>query len=147
MSILLKKGITGFYDSKNLCFNRTDYKEFRKICYSLQNTINLKITDTVNPDCSSYFYAEFTDGENRIYFLMNKYYPVAGFTEEIFHGDKIFIDIDSDISYMTEYEIIPAVTLNSVFKETENDLAVCELEQIKYWKPVSVGNIIFNEWD
>ncbi|MDE6093074.1 MAG: hypothetical protein K2G14_08265 [Ruminococcus sp.] len=145
MSVLLKKGITGFSAIRDFCPDENDYKKFRKICYSLQNVINMKIINTVNPDCTSYFCAEFTDNENKIYFLLNKYYNVGGFTKNLIFGDKIFTDCSN--IYLNECEIIPAVILNSDFRETNHDLSKCELEQINYWKPVSVGNIIFNEWD
>ncbi len=142
--MLLKKGITGFYNIKESAMKMNDYRDFRKICYSLQNAINHKIIDTFNYDYTSYFCAEFDDG---IYFLVNKYYTVAGFTEDILHGDKIFIDNCCNGIYLPEYKIIPASILNSDFSRTENELSDCELKQIKYYSPVSVGNIIFNEWD
>lgn len=142
MSILIKKGITGFHSIREALPAMNDYKNFRNICYSMQNVLNRKIIDTDNPDYTNYFLTEF---DNKLYFLLNKYYPIAGFTNEISTPDKIFIDAEFD--FFTEYEIIPAVILNSGFKETENNLSQCELEQVKYYNPVSVGNIIFNEWD
>lgn len=141
--MLLKKGITGFYSIGDSQTKLNDYKAFRKICFNMQNIIKQKIISTENPDNTSYFYAEFDD----IYFLLNKYYAVAGFTEDISQGDKVFTDLRVNRIYLPEYEIIPAVTLNSAFNKTENNLSECELQQIKYYSPLSVGNIIFNEWD
>lgn len=147
MGILLKRGITGFYGKGDSCLNEKDFREFRKICYLLQTVTNFKIKSTVNTECASYFSAEFTDGKSKIYFLMNKYCNVGGFTDNLIFGNKIFTDINPDINYLTECEIVPAVILNSAFSETKHDLSQCELEQVKYYNPVSVGNIIFNEWD
>lgn len=141
--MLLKKGITGFYSIGDTLPEMNDYKAFRKVCFNMQDIIKKKIINTGNPGNASYFYAEFDD----IYFLLNKYYAVAGFTEDISHGDKVFTDLCVNKIYLPEYEIIPAVTLNLVFNEKENDLSECELQQIKYYSPLSVGNIIFNEWD
>jgi len=140
--MLLKKGITGFYNIKESAPKMNDYKNFRKICYSLQTAVNRKIIDTLNYGYTSYFCAEFDGG---IYFLANKYYPVAGFTREISVSEKIFVDIECNC--FIEYEIVPALILNSDFSRTENNLSDFELKQVKYYSPVSVGNIIFNEWD
>lgn len=147
MGILLKRGITGFYEKCDSCLNETDFREFRRICYLLQTATDFKIKSTVNTEYASYFSAEFTDGKSKIYFLLNKYFNVGGFTDNLIFGDKIFTDINLDGNYLTECEIVPAVVLNSAFSETKHDLSKCELEQVKYWKPFSVGNIIFNEWD
>ncbi|MDE5619046.1 MAG: hypothetical protein K2I80_00775 [Ruminococcus sp.] len=147
MDILLKRGITGFYEKGDLCLNETYFSEFVRICYLLQTVTNFKIKSTVNTECASYFSAELTDGKSKIYFLLNKYYNVGGFTDNLIFGDKIFTDIDLDNNYLTECEIVPALVLNSAFSETAHDLSKCELEQVEYWKPFSVGNIIFNEWD
>ena len=145
MGILLKRGITGFYEKGDLRLNETDFREFVRICYLLQTVF--KIKSTVNTKCASYFSAELTDGKSKIYFLMNKYCNVGGFTDNLIFGDKIFTDINLNNNYLTECEIVPAVVLNSAFSETKHDLSQCELEQVKYYSPVSVGNIIFNEWD
>ncbi len=147
MGVLLKRGITGFYEKNGLYLNEVDFREFRRICYLLQNVTDFKIKGTVSMECASYFSAEFYDGNRRIYFLLNKYCNVGGFTDNLIFGDKIFIDIDFNGNYLNECEIVPAVVLNSAFSETTHDLSKCELEQIEYWKPFSVGNIIFNEWD
>ncbi|MCM1508127.1 MAG: hypothetical protein NC177_13510 [Ruminococcus flavefaciens] len=141
--MLLKKGITGFYSIGDSLPEINDYKTFRKVCFNIQNIIKQKLISTANPNNTSYFYAEF----DNIYFLLNKYYAVAGFTKDISHGDKVFTDLCMSGIYLPEYEIIPAVTLNSSFNKTENNLSECELQQIKYYSPLSVGNIIFNEWD
>lgn len=141
--MLLKKGITGFYSAGSFPPEMNNYEAFRKNIYLLANTNGLKINDIKNSDDTNYFYVEF----DSIYFLANKYYAVAGFTENISHGDKIFKDSYINRIYLPEYEIIPAMILNSFFDKTENNLSKCELEQVRYYSPVSVGNIIFNEWD
>lgn len=42
MGILLKRGITGFYEKGDLLLNETDFREFVRICYLLQTVFKIK---------------------------------------------------------------------------------------------------------
>ena len=66
---------------------------------------------------------------------------------EILEINKKFIDFNRMNVYFMGYEMINANILNSEFTGKEHNLSPVELEQIKYWQPSSIGNIIYNEWD
>ena len=66
---------------------------------------------------------------------------------EILEINKKFIDFNRMNVYFMGYEMINANILNSEFTGKEHNLSPVELEQIKYWEPGSIGNIIYNEWD
>ena len=148
--MILKKGITGFFDVRDESKDETGYYDFKKICYSIRMN-NLKLLEVCNSDNAryfntSYFYAHFILDDNDLYILLNKYYPVVAFVQKL-EIDKKFIDFKRINVYFTGYEIINANILNSEFTGKEHNLSPVELEQIKYWEPGSIGNIIYNEWD
>lgn len=133
--MLLQKGITGFFDRNSLPEN--DYLLFQQYCYAMRNFRLMRIT---RPDYASYFLAEFSS----FFLLLNRYYPVAGCIEKLC-PEKQFLDIKGIV--LPDNYLVPAVYLNAVFDGRSHQLAEAELKQIRYWQPVSVGNIIFNEWD
>ena len=144
--MILKRGITGFFDVDILVEN--DYKTFKQVCHCIQmNTTNFNLLDIYRPNSTNYFYANFNTNGQDFYILLNKFYPIVAFTNELTFMDKVFINVSKKPVYLMNYDIVNADILNSPFIDIENDLSKVELEQIKYYNPTSIGNIIFNEWD
>ena len=68
--MILKRGITGFFDSIDEIKDETEYYNFKKICYSIQMN-NLKLLEVCSSDNAryfntSYFYAHFIFDDNRL---------------------------------------------------------------------------------
>ncbi|WP_295071489.1 hypothetical protein [Ruminococcus sp.] len=144
--MILKRGITGFFDGDNCSLTENGYMAFKQVCYCIQtNTTNL--LDICKPDNANYFYAHFNTYGKELYVLLNKYHPIIAFTNELTFMNKVFINVPENHVYFMNYDIVSADILNSPFTNIEYDLFKVELEQIKYWNPTSIGNIIFNEWD
>lgn len=144
--MLLEKGITGFFDIDVCPLGENNYRAFKQACYSFcMNFWNLK--NVCNPDNTNYFYAHLTFNGQNLYILLNRYYPIIAFTNDLAMNQKTFVDISEDINVFVNYDIIKADVLNSPFTYSEHNLSKAELKQISYWNPTSVGNIIFNEWD
>lgn len=150
--MLLEKGITGFFEYGYGIMPELDDTAFQRMCYTVRN----KQWNMAGIFCqyhTNYFYAHFQgryDTEQRekqeVYLLQNKYYPIIAMTKELSLYEKVFIDI-TDPFRIIDGEIISAEILNEAFDDTQYHLSNVELQQIRYWKPVSIGNIIFNEWD
>ena len=139
--MLLERGITGFFNCEPL--EENDYTAFKRACYAVRDYWDLR--DIGRPDCANYFYAQFTaDGQN-LYLLLNRYYPVIGFTHALDLYEKTFIDVPENP--VMNYDIVPAEILNAPFKNIKHNLSKGELKEIQYWNPISIGNILFNEWD
>ena len=133
--MILPAGITGFFH--NSVMPELDFKKFQQYCYSVRAFPVLEIS---NQKQNNYFCAKFPD----FYLLLNRYYPFAGVVK-VLSAEKIFITISFPEFF--EYEFLPAELLNHPFHFRNHQLSETELQQILYWNPVSVGNIIFNEWD
>ncbi len=145
--MILKKGITGFFDCKDSPVPEMDFKIFKTLCHTIDNCTQWKfIHINSNPD-GNYYSAEFKTSSGIIYLLLNKHYPIIGFTQQLNIGDIVFTD-NNDISYLLgNYEIVSADILNGWIDDVVNELSEVEQSQVEYWNPSSVGNVVFNSWD
>lgn len=151
--MLLEKGITGFFEYGDPFIPELDYASFQRMCYAVRDR-QWQMTGIFCPDHTNYFYAHFqgcySTGETErqeVYILQNKYYPIVAMTKELSLYEKVFIDITDPFLPFIDGELISAEILNEAFHDSQHHLSDAELQQIRYWKPVSIGNIIFNEWD
>ncbi len=146
--MLLQKGITGFSDCRNPLQTTENFQLFKTICYTAAAAFNaeiIEISDNQYPQ--NYFSANILLNGKSICILLNRYYPIIGFTREL-HGSKYFIDCKELFSMLSyQYNVIACDRLNAPFDNCPHALDKCELQQIEYYRPTSIGNIIFNEWD
>ena len=49
--------------------------------------------------------------------------------------------------FMQFYRVLTVAELNKPLRQLDNGLNQAEWEQIAYWKPERIGDIIFNYWD
>ncbi len=144
---MLPKGITGF--GKGLSIAPNYFKEFKQNCYMITNTSKeFHLKEICNPKDTNYFYTKFIYQNHEIYVLLNKFYPKIAFVNKLSYANKIFINVDKLALNFSNYNLPSAEDLNFTFTpQIENQLFKMEIEQVKYYQPISVGNIIFNEWD
>lgn len=78
---------------------------------------------------------------------MNAYYTYFAFASSI--NDNItFINISNmNKSVLMKYGWLNKNQLNESYHDILNLLSPIELEQINYWKPQTIGEIIYNYWD
>ena len=144
--MFLIKGITGFYHVRRGKPQNVDMSFFKKACY-IMDSAGFSVITVYCPEIASYYEAQIAVGDELVSMLMNKYYPVIGFCKNGSDGKKIFIDLPGENLSEFGYKVTSAAELNAEFNNFDHDLDAAELEQIKYWKPQSVGEIVFNEWD
>lgn len=145
--MLLEKGITGFFDARDGYLEESAFSEFKKYCYGFK-VQGWDLADICNLDHISYYYAWWNVDGQKIYILQNKFYSYLAFTEELQQNEKVFIAPPNSFQDPLYGKILSAEVLNDPWEEKKmHHLSNAELEQIRYWKPGSIGNIIFNEWD
>lgn len=148
----LPNGITGFYDSKTNIPPQIDGKQFQQLCFDFASRNRGKVVDFITPQYpSNFYYAQVDVLGNLFYILLNEHYPYLAFASAVEFGNIKFIDRPVlNEQFSSFYRILGVgklnVPLNQILiKKTELNSA--ELEQIVYWKPETVGQIIFNHWD
>ena len=155
----LPNGVTGFYSSIVNKPNEIDEKQFKNICFNLVRKNQGRILDIDESNLATNFLKVKMNIFNReMYVLLNAYYPFLAFASTVEFQHLNFID-DPVLSkdFMPFYKVLSKEELNEpldirkskgkVSLENKNKLSSSELEQILFWKPKKVGEVIFNFWD
>ncbi|MBS4220748.1 hypothetical protein KHA96_20835 [Bacillus sp. FJAT-49711] len=148
----LPNGITGFYGSKANTPPQVDGKQFKQLCFDFASRNRGKVIDFVTPRYPSNFYYAYVDIlGNRFYILLNEHYPYIAFASIVEFGNIKFIDRPVlNEQFSSFYQIMGNDELNVPFNKNlikKTELNGAELEQINYWKPETVGQVVFNYWD
>lgn len=151
--LILCSGITGFQPAPSV-----DESEFKQICYSLFGS---KVLDYIEDRTAKNFYECVVKVEDRIvHVLLNGQYPFIAFTSarELDVNYFSFIN-EPELSKMFKqyYKVLNCNQLGEPFRyikkgkkiivKNENSLHQGELEQLVYWQPKTVGEVVFNYWD
>ncbi|MES9771213.1 hypothetical protein COM86_25145 [Priestia megaterium] len=155
----LLNGVTGFYiDPKNEP-PATSLKQFKIHSYEAARTYNGELLECNDTDVHSNFLFSILRISNKeVYVLLNKHYPFVAFASSV-HEERIIFVNNKELSFFFSdlYKILYAESLNerllymrkkgSVLIKNDNQLNNAELAQIAYWKPVTVGEVLYNYWD
>ncbi|SHG82427.1 hypothetical protein [Ornithinibacillus halophilus] len=146
--IILRSGVTGFQPAPN-----EDEKKFKQVCYALPDAKILEFIE--EPPTKNYYECQMIVAEKMIYILLNKHYP---FMASVTHTNEMtFIHNRELMSFFGDYynvlspeqlrEPIRYSQNKNIVIHNENTLHQAELKQLVYWKPRSVGEVVFNTWD
>ncbi len=146
----LPNGITGFYDSEANKPPQIDGQLFKQLCFSIASLHSGNILDFKAPHYPANFYcAQVNIFDNLFSILLNEHYPYLAFASVNENTTFTFIDVPFLHAYFSPfYYLLDTTILNKPFTPLLNtELNSTELEQIAYWKPKTIGQIIFNKWD
>lgn len=93
-----------------------------------------------------------------LHILLNAHYPFMAFASDVEYGKITFINQPELCNLFSPYyQVLDTKELNApallrlgskkFIVHNDNELNSDELEQIAYWKPETIGEIIFNYWD
>lgn len=144
---MLPNGITGFRDLKDPYIPEQEKRIFQRLCYSIATRHHcLVLSFDLDLASKNFYSAEIKTERGRFYLLENAYYPWIAFAKSYNFTKIKFIEnpfsiTDSGICVLTLSE------LQQDWHNIVGELNKAELKQIEYWKPNTVGDIIFNFWD
>lgn len=156
---VLPKGITGFFSIKDF---DSEYLE-------LDKEIVARLADELASGLSSYkksvvldsgasgnyytIYLLFENIKSKIAIVLNEHYPVfTGLNKAESSWDYlVFCELPHEIISVAQALGFTYLPLSYLYSRPEErflmKLDEVEKNQIRYWKPENVGNIIFNGWD
>ncbi|MBC7881149.1 MAG: hypothetical protein H7Y37_07420 [Anaerolineae bacterium] len=151
----LPKGVTGFYGRGEAEPPTVDTKQFTAVCHYAVRSIGGKVLkiDTAMI-YRNYCRADiqFANGTLR-QIVCNTYHPLIAIGLEAQEGEFYphFVDepaLAAALSALGGFEVLNTQVLD-VFPDTVNTalLGKAEREQVNYWKPDTIGKILFNHWD
>lgn len=148
MSFSMPEGVTGF-SFGDFILPHTDLQTFEKICYHF--TVTHRRTNVFFPKEDTYFsyyQANITYEGRTIYVLLNRFYPLIGFSST---NPLVYTFIDEPVlakMFSPLYQVIPAEELNEVLDIAKQPyLNKADRQEISSWNPRRVGEVIFNFWD
>lgn len=147
--MILPRGITGFWSANTAPLPLLDEKAFCQMCYSiaLENggTVTELDTDTYP---RNFYSAKLSRHDQSVFVLQNIHYPYAAFAQRDTSDGFIWISQpewlqlpEGSVRFLSPSE------LTRDWHDLCGELSPEDLEQIRYWNPQTVGEIVFNTWD
>lgn len=150
----IKYGITGFWMA-----GQTPPPEVSKASVLAAVELVTRMTgwklvgNSWSAESSNYHQFHIARKTKQLKLLFNAYYPLVAFSVPLqeCRMDIEFVDC-SDLAdvfrRLTDFQPMSKVELTTPVKSTDlKDLNKAELEQFNYWKPKTVGELVFNFWD
>lgn len=154
--MILKRGITSFFNwDKRGTIPEFTFGEFKRIVFAVAANLRLDVSILAERNVTPNFHvARLDDSELSVLMLGHSIYPLIAFAKSA-NPDASrlqFVDCARIANEMQNLfpDVIIAGSDELARKLTESDQAlldVVEREQIKYWKPTTVGEVAFNWWD
>lgn len=146
--MILKNGITGFYEG-NSDIKSISSQRFIQFCNALVYNNQGKILSMdLELTGKNFYYSRMLIQKKNLYVLLNASYPYVAFALLVSMEKITYIDKPDYIKYIPDnYFVLIKKVLETIFENCENQLNQAERKQILYWKPKTVGEIIFNFWD
>ena len=147
--MILPRGITGFWSINSAPPPLLDEKAFRQMCYTLAlkngGTVSEVDTDTT---AKNFYFAKLSRYNQSVFILQNIHYPYIVFAQRDASGGFILTSQpewlqlpEGSVRFLSPSE------LTRDWHDLCGELSPEELEQIRYWNPQTVGEIVFNTWD
>ena len=147
--MILPRGVTGFWSVNAAPLPLLDEKAFCQMCYSiaLENggTVTEVDTDTA---IRNFYSAKLSRYDQSVFVLQNVHYPYAAFAQRDASGGFIWIGQpewlqlpEGSVRFLSPSE------LTRDWHDLCGELSPEDLDQIHYWNPQTVGEIVFNTWD
>lgn len=147
--MILPRGITGFWNGNTAPLSFLDEKAFCQRCYSIALENGGTVTELDTNTCPRNFYsAKLSRYDQSVFILQNIHYPYIAFAQRYTSGRFVLIS-PPDWLQLSDgpVRVLSSNELNQDWRGLCGELSPEELEQIRYWNPQTVGEILFNTWD
>ena len=147
--MILPRGITGFWRVNTAPPPLLDEKAFCQMCYALARENGGAVTE-VDTDITarSFYFAKLSRYDQSVFVLQNIHYPYAAFAQRDASGGFILAGQPEWLRLAEGMVHFLSLTeLQQNWHGLCGELSQEEMEQIHYWNPQTVGEILFNTWD
>ncbi|SMQ81566.1 hypothetical protein SAMN05444673_4382 [Bacillus sp. OV166] len=157
--MFLLSGVTGFFGSKDDQPPYHTKNDVKREFFNSVTKVGGKTGNFFEPEYStSYYEGVFKYKGRTIYALFNKYQPLMGFVSKVDEYNFSFIDVPELLNgFRSYFKILSVKDLTTpfeikevngkIFVKNKHQLKDVEVQQALYWKPQTIGEVIFNSWD
>jgi len=143
----LSKGVTGFFTHDSDPLPKISAKAFKVTCYAVVQTLDGGLEDFCPASYpKNYHLAKLHISYRSFEVYCNAHFPFIAFREageyvDAVHLKQVFEDLGG-------YQVLSqSILLGCLEQGLLEALGEVELQQVRYWKPGCVGDVIFNMWD
>ena len=147
--MILLRGITGFGSINTLPPLFLDEKAFCRMCHALARENGGAVTELDTDTYPRNFYSvKLSRHDQSVFVLQNIHYPYAAFAQRDASGRFVLTQQPEWLQLPeSPVQFLSFDKLNQDWHSLCGELSPEELEQIHYWNPQTVGEIVFNTWD
>ena len=147
--MILPKGITGFWGTDTAPLPHLVEKAFFQMCHSIAMENGGTVTELDTDTYPRNFYsAKLSRYDDAVFILQNIHYPYAAFAQRDGFGGFVLTNQPEWFRLPTgSVHFLSLAELNQDWHNLCRELSLEELEQIRYWRAQTIGEIIFNSWD
>ena len=147
--MILQRGITGFWSENTEPPPFLDEKVFYRMCHALAQKNGGVVTEVDTDTAARNFYsAKLSRYDQSVFILQNIHYPYIAFAQRDAASRFVLISPPDWLQLSADpVRDLSPNELNQDWHGLCGELNPEELEQIRYWNPQTVGEIIFNTWD
>lgn len=140
--------ITGILENSTI-LNKMDGMLFKTLGYEVARELNGRVESFIPPTYPlNYFRLVINLNNQPISILLHEYFPLIAFAnyENMLH---IHFLNNQDLfnKWKPYYTVLELEFLNQPFIQRDHDLSDIELQNANYWRPSTIGEVIFNCWD
>lgn len=156
----LPRGATGFRDLRSEPLPLTDAQVFASVCYEAARLVHGRVLEIRRPEVTPDFRtAVIRRGESIAAVLGHMHLPVLAIAQvsadRVIFGDGygvIFGDgrvcLEEALRSLDAFQVLTSTELNMPISLIDmSGLDRAERRQIAYWKPQTLGELLFNHWD
>jgi hypothetical protein len=151
--MIVRTGITSFYSRSKL--PEFPFAEFKRMAYACAIPCGYNVTGLLQRGVTPNFHTATLESPNEcVQMLGHSTFPIFAFTEprEEYSCELTFRDVATIARLLIQ--MFPDVTIATledlsrpIVKTDLDQLDRAEIEQVKYWKPQTIGELAFNWWD
>ncbi|MFC7687479.1 hypothetical protein [Ureibacillus sp. GCM10028918] len=144
----LQRNITGL-TSGEVKHNQMDGQLFQRSGYEIARKVNGKVLQWIPQSYPlNYFRIVLEIDKKIISILLHEYFPYVAIASTYDELSIQFMDYeDVELELKPYYPVLKEAFLNEPFNSKAHNLSDIELNNAKYWRPRTNGEVIFNCWD
>ncbi len=154
MLIRVARGATGFRRHGDDPLPRADVVSFRTACHAVARSIRGTVAEVAPPGATPSFHtALITASSGRSAVVCHEVLPVVAFVASPPQAGAPLADFTPPPAWAAPFEMsgfrlldVDELSMPLASADTSG-LADAELEQVGYWRPSTVGELMFNWWD
>ncbi|BBI34159.1 hypothetical protein [Cohnella abietis] len=150
MKGLIKRGITGFATEQN-GVDPQDVKSFLSFIHAIvKGQVEWKDVDIVG---KNYYWILVSTDQQQISFFLNAYFPLVAIRIESpksEFGYLTAVELEELFPKLSQYnyQVLGKEDLEEeILRDEIEQLDEMEIKQAEYWKPRTIEEIVFNNWD